>query len=147
MFAIADYEPRDADEIALVAGDGVFLNLAFADGWGSGFHTTTQASGYFPLSFVTSVPPTPGMPPSGEPTAPPLTTPRLESRPQFAQQVPITPPSSTAVRDVVGPPSREVIANSGMEQGQGTARRVAFAGMLAIVTSEGVELGVETVAP
>ncbi|KXS12473.1 hypothetical protein M427DRAFT_46254 [Gonapodya prolifera JEL478] len=33
MFAIADYDPQDADEIRFGTGDAIFVNLAYTDGW------------------------------------------------------------------------------------------------------------------
>ncbi|KAJ3344287.1 phosphatidylinositol-binding protein scs2 [Gonapodya sp. JEL0774] len=52
MYAVGDFEPGDADELRLHVGDRIFVNLAFADGWGSGFNTTTHSTGLFPLSHV-----------------------------------------------------------------------------------------------
>ncbi|KAJ3335654.1 hypothetical protein HDU93_004782, partial [Gonapodya sp. JEL0774] len=78
MYAIADFEPRDADELRLRVGERVFVNLAFADGWGSGFNTSTNAAGVFPLVAVAQKAPTA---PSG-PNASTITstTARFDSR-------------------------------------------------------------------
>ncbi|KAJ3335427.1 hypothetical protein HDU93_005522, partial [Gonapodya sp. JEL0774] len=35
MYAIADFEAQDTDELNITVGDAVFVNLEFADGWGS----------------------------------------------------------------------------------------------------------------
>ncbi|KXS17294.1 hypothetical protein M427DRAFT_259069 [Gonapodya prolifera JEL478] len=53
--AIAEYLPQSDDELHFEVGDELFVNLAFADGWGTGMNTRTQASGYFPLTYVTSI--------------------------------------------------------------------------------------------
>ncbi|KAJ3340921.1 hypothetical protein HDU93_006006 [Gonapodya sp. JEL0774] len=52
MYANVDFEARDADELDIATGDGVFVNLGFADGWGSGFNTSRGTSGAFPLACV-----------------------------------------------------------------------------------------------
>ncbi|KXS09108.1 hypothetical protein M427DRAFT_251265 [Gonapodya prolifera JEL478] len=35
LFVVADFDPRNADELQLRVGNEVFVNLAFADGWAS----------------------------------------------------------------------------------------------------------------
>ncbi|KXS15763.1 hypothetical protein M427DRAFT_32178 [Gonapodya prolifera JEL478] len=57
MFALADFHPREQDEIGLAAGDAVFVALAFADGWASGLNAVTHRFGFFPFCHVSDVPP------------------------------------------------------------------------------------------
>ncbi|KAJ3337662.1 hypothetical protein HDU93_000740 [Gonapodya sp. JEL0774] len=56
MYVVEAFSPRDSDEIMLRLGDEVFVNIAHADGWGSGHNISTQAAGLFPLSHVASTP-------------------------------------------------------------------------------------------
>ncbi|KXS17291.1 hypothetical protein M427DRAFT_133451 [Gonapodya prolifera JEL478] len=122
MFAIGDYEPREVDEIGFGRGDEIFVNLAFADGWGSGFHTTTQASGHFPLSHVSPDPPTAVF--ALDRTAP-NTTSRMDSLPQFSN---VARAKGAPTQDVVGPPGRPAVgaggANGAGMQGQQQMQQV-----------------------
>ncbi|KXS17669.1 hypothetical protein M427DRAFT_68199 [Gonapodya prolifera JEL478] len=71
MHVVADYAPIQGDEIELAVGQVVFCNLQYHDGWCQGMNTITRASGYFPMSQVSSNP-------TPSPSAPPFTT-RMDS--------------------------------------------------------------------
>ncbi|KXS10698.1 hypothetical protein M427DRAFT_158873 [Gonapodya prolifera JEL478] len=119
LYAVGDYEPQDSDEMRLTVGDGVFVNLAFGDGWGSGLNTTSNISGIFPLSHVSSTPPTSGsLSKLGTPSLPITPSARVESRSLFSASGQLKPPQqsqrrpaptlstaslATPLRDVKGP--------------------------------------------
>ncbi|KAJ3337021.1 hypothetical protein HDU93_001740 [Gonapodya sp. JEL0774] len=88
MFAIADHDVRDNDELRIAVGDEVYVNMGYSDGWASGFNTASGVSGFFPLACVSSQP-------STEPTIlrrvqPSLSTLRHDSR--IANQTPTPSP-------------------------------------------------------
>ncbi|KAJ3341665.1 hypothetical protein HDU93_004299 [Gonapodya sp. JEL0774] len=80
MYAVADFQARDTDEMSVAVGDAIHVSLGFADGWGlvgwsvvtarlivgvvvprgmgdeSGFNSTSGISGAFPLACVSSRP-------------------------------------------------------------------------------------------
>ncbi|KAJ3125617.1 hypothetical protein HK098_008345 [Nowakowskiella sp. JEL0407] len=57
------YRPEIADEMELKAGDGVFVEHLYGDGWGYGKNTRTAQEGAFPASLLIpgcGIPPTTG---------------------------------------------------------------------------------------
>ncbi|KXS11178.1 hypothetical protein M427DRAFT_73147 [Gonapodya prolifera JEL478] len=102
MHVVGDFTPCDADEIALSAGERVFCNFEYPDGWGSGFNTSTGGSGFFPMACLSDTPTLSPAPVSvGVRTSSvvaPLRTPP-PSNPSAARAV----PSTRAFADVRGP--------------------------------------------
>ncbi|KAJ3334426.1 hypothetical protein HDU93_007975 [Gonapodya sp. JEL0774] len=56
MHVVANFVPSDPDEMQLAVGNMVFCNYRCADGWGSGFNATTNASGFFPMACLSDTP-------------------------------------------------------------------------------------------
>ncbi|KXS12483.1 hypothetical protein M427DRAFT_34679 [Gonapodya prolifera JEL478] len=113
MFAIADNAHKIADKISFVTGDGIFVNFAYANGWGSGFHTSTKTSGHFPLSHLTLDPPPFGAFHSILNAPMPIAS-RLDSLPQFTHcGAPTVSGPLREVRERVGGVQAEVQRQSG----------------------------------
>ncbi|KAJ3337324.1 hypothetical protein HDU93_001229 [Gonapodya sp. JEL0774] len=57
MWAAAEFVARDTDEMGMQMGDVVFVNVVYPDGWASGFHTSKNATGFFPFACVSPTKP------------------------------------------------------------------------------------------
>ncbi|KAJ1547857.1 hypothetical protein HK096_010322 [Nowakowskiella sp. JEL0078] len=54
--AIADHEPVEISETAIVIGDKLLVTTYYTDGWALGYNMRTQKSGYFPWRSCAGIP-------------------------------------------------------------------------------------------